>query len=324
MTHDQAFLESIRAEPDADALRLIYADWLEENGDGPARARGAFIRLQCERAALGRNRERRRDLWRQEQRLLREHWEAWLAPLRRAVADAEGEHWIFQDFHNDAVDHFRRGFVEALTLAARGFLGRAGALFQATPLRELSVTRGGGCAAELAASPHLAELSRLSFVDFYCQPLEPLDVWALARSPHLPRLRVLTLQRNNLGDDGAAALAAAPWLAQLTWLDLTDCGLSGAGVRALIQSPHRPRLERLLLGGNSPGDDAVAALAESPLLASLHTLYLGRCQLGDRAALALAASPHLTRMADLDLERNRFSAEACRALRERFGDRVWL
>src|SRR5947209_1506964 len=36
-----AFLEAIEANPDDDTLRLIYADWLEEQGD----PLGEFIRL---------------------------------------------------------------------------------------------------------------------------------------------------------------------------------------------------------------------------------------------------------------------------------------
>ena len=47
MAERSAFLDAIRADPEADAPRLIYADWLDENGD-PERA--AFIRYQV---ALG-------------------------------------------------------------------------------------------------------------------------------------------------------------------------------------------------------------------------------------------------------------------------------
>ena len=43
-------LDAIRAEPDDDTHRLIYADWLEEYGDEPMRAE--FIRVQCEYATL--------------------------------------------------------------------------------------------------------------------------------------------------------------------------------------------------------------------------------------------------------------------------------
>jgi uncharacterized protein (TIGR02996 family) len=45
---DLPFLDTIRRWPDADAPRLTYADWLEENGD----PLGEFIRVQCELAKL--------------------------------------------------------------------------------------------------------------------------------------------------------------------------------------------------------------------------------------------------------------------------------
>jgi uncharacterized protein (TIGR02996 family) len=43
MSDEQALLAAIRAHPDDDAPRLIYADWLEERGD----ARGEFLRAEC-------------------------------------------------------------------------------------------------------------------------------------------------------------------------------------------------------------------------------------------------------------------------------------
>ena len=48
MTHEQAFLDAIIADPANDSHRLIYADWLEErNGPGDSE-RTEFIRVQCE------------------------------------------------------------------------------------------------------------------------------------------------------------------------------------------------------------------------------------------------------------------------------------
>ena len=42
MSHE-AFLRAITANPDDDVLRLVYADWLEEQGD----PRAEFLRLDC-------------------------------------------------------------------------------------------------------------------------------------------------------------------------------------------------------------------------------------------------------------------------------------
>ena len=45
----KSFLEDILAHPDDDTPRLIFADWLDEQGDS---ARAEFIRVQIERASL--------------------------------------------------------------------------------------------------------------------------------------------------------------------------------------------------------------------------------------------------------------------------------
>jgi uncharacterized protein (TIGR02996 family) len=47
-TSDEAFIRAIAADPENDAPRLIYADWLEERGD----ARGEYLRLECYLATL--------------------------------------------------------------------------------------------------------------------------------------------------------------------------------------------------------------------------------------------------------------------------------
>jgi uncharacterized protein (TIGR02996 family) len=49
MTERDAFLAAVLESPDDDTPRLIFADWLEENGD-PERAE--FIRAQCDLAQL--------------------------------------------------------------------------------------------------------------------------------------------------------------------------------------------------------------------------------------------------------------------------------
>ena len=48
MTHDEAFLQAILEAPEDETPRLVYADWLEDQGD----PRGEFIRLQAQLARL--------------------------------------------------------------------------------------------------------------------------------------------------------------------------------------------------------------------------------------------------------------------------------
>src|SRR4051812_42241662 len=46
----ESLLIEARLAPGDDAPRLVLADWLEENGGEADRARGEFIRLQCQLA----------------------------------------------------------------------------------------------------------------------------------------------------------------------------------------------------------------------------------------------------------------------------------
>ncbi|MCC6418429.1 MAG: TIGR02996 domain-containing protein [Gemmataceae bacterium] len=78
MTRNQALLQGIFAAPDDDGPRLIYADWLEENG-WPGWA--CLIRVQCELARLPGRDPRRPALEAREAELLRDHGEAWCAQL---------------------------------------------------------------------------------------------------------------------------------------------------------------------------------------------------------------------------------------------------
>jgi uncharacterized protein (TIGR02996 family) len=48
MTDDAAFLAAIKSAPNDDTLRLVYADWLDEQG----RPGGEFLRIECQIAAL--------------------------------------------------------------------------------------------------------------------------------------------------------------------------------------------------------------------------------------------------------------------------------
>jgi uncharacterized protein (TIGR02996 family) len=57
MTPDEAFFQAILDSPDDDTPRLVYADWLEEQGD----PRGEFIRLQCLLAKMANDDPARRE-----------------------------------------------------------------------------------------------------------------------------------------------------------------------------------------------------------------------------------------------------------------------
>src|SRR5579872_7045204 len=180
MDHQRAFLQAIRDEPDEDAHRLVYADWLEEHAGRDGAARAAFIRAQCRLARLPEDDPARLGLEDEVSELLVEHEEEWTAPVRGVVEDYR----------------FERGFIDRVTLWSDVFLTHAaGVLFAALPLRAIRLGLGPGPSAiteakALAACPYLASLEELDLRRCY---LTDRGLRELLESPHLGRLTVLNL-----------------------------------------------------------------------------------------------------------------------------------
>ena len=136
-TPEDAFLQTILAHPDDDIPRLVFADWLEEQGN----PRGTFIRLQCERAKLTQYDAAWKPLLAQEAALLKQYEAEWSNPVLRHVDDA----------------HYRRGFIEWVSVSAAKLLKSADRLFRAAPVCVVKLTKledlsAPNCRMHLAAS----------------------------------------------------------------------------------------------------------------------------------------------------------------------------
>src|SRR5262249_10645384 len=116
-----AFLEDIRDNPEDDAIRLIFADWLEERGDADSTARAEFIGLQCAQVGMIPD-DCRAEMQRREWELRREHERAWLGVPQDAIGSCE----------------FHRGFLDGICTRAEMFLTHAETLFRLHPLRHVS------------------------------------------------------------------------------------------------------------------------------------------------------------------------------------------
>ena len=103
-----AFLDAISRDPDADDLRLIYADWLDDNGD---EARAEFIRVQCEIAQLDSTNPRVIQLRRREQDLLASNEQRWLDELRSRF-----------NLLPSSGANFHRGFLERIVVWSDDFI----------------------------------------------------------------------------------------------------------------------------------------------------------------------------------------------------------
>ena len=91
MSTETALLRAIRDLPEEDTPRLVYADYLDEEGSA---ARAEFIRVQCELARLGEGDPRRNALEDRQHELLAEHECDWLGV---APDDTDGLiEWTFE------------------------------------------------------------------------------------------------------------------------------------------------------------------------------------------------------------------------------------
>jgi uncharacterized protein (TIGR02996 family) len=285
---ERSLLDAILAEPDDDAPRLVYADWLAERGD----PRGEFIIVQLELAKLGPTDrgDRVAELHEREVELLRLHKKTWVGRFggKRIEHGSTERTWTRT---NPTKWKFERGFVAWCSMNSEDFARNASALFEAEPVRRVHLTDCG--------------------------------VEQLARIDGIGRLRELDLRRVRLKstiDD----LVAATWFTGLEVLGLEMCGLGVKATRTLAagaQSKRLPRLRALELGDNGLGDAGARLLAEAPILRQIRRLDLSRNEIGSDGARALAASPHLDALEYLDVFGNELGAGRA-LLSKRFGSRL--
>lgn len=291
-TEAEAFLQRIRAYPDDDAPRLIFADWLDERGD----PRGEFIRVQLALArsddetasSLGRE---ERGKWEQRQReLLDAHREEWTATLQGLATGAK----------------FRRGFVEEVNVTARQLVGRANELFATGPIRHVHLLDVGS---HLAAALQCHYLSRLNALTIHAQHAGESLARAVAQSQHLSGLKALCLSRNRFEADAVSHLATSPVLANLEELDLGENELGELGARTLAASPHLGGLCRLELKANHIGPMGAEVIAASTRLVNLHRLGLAENEIGSPRIKSLSFPQSLLRVPILDLSTNGLNAD---------------
>src|SRR5262249_54975746 len=214
MEQERAFVEAIRAQPEDDALRMVYADWLQDRGD----PRGEFIqprvrwhqaRQALDVAAMNQHGGRQ---W----QLQRQHQAAWLAPLE-ALGLQHAE--------------FRRGLLEAGGINLADFLKNSDKLFEPAPLlHDLGLyDNGPDLLPRLAAFP---PVHRLDSVTFWGSPVTATDLSPFAFPPYAANLRYLRLREVRLyGPDIPAGCVQLLGLPRLTQFAFTENGVCPRGPR---------------------------------------------------------------------------------------------
>jgi uncharacterized protein (TIGR02996 family) len=330
---DSAFLRIIRTEHDSDTPRLVYADWLDEQGD-PDRAE--FIRVQCELAGLDQDGERARGLKAREAELLGEHCQRWTYGLSR--------------FKPHLSYTFRRGFVEELECASSRSCPEVLDLLRHHAVRKLRLQGGPLAYCQLSREEcrQLAECPDLAFIrELDCPTADDAEsLHLLLSSPHLSGLETLRLKLSRSAlepqrREAMAALAAAPLLARLPRLDLSENYIGPEALSALLAAPQFGARELSLRGEFQPehdgslyyspagvfacvGSDGIIRLSRAPAVSSLRCLDLVYNHLDVPAIEALLESPHLDGVTRLVVgEFDALHLEAHRsALGKRFGYRL--
>jgi uncharacterized protein (TIGR02996 family) len=317
MSDEKALLAAIREHPHEDTPRLVYADWLQENGQPE---RGEFIRVQCELARLEPDDPRSEALTHREGALWRKHAKAWKAGLSKLLQVAP----------------FHRGFPHPRRRAVTGsqFLKiTSGDLAQA-PLWDFRINQAQKTIVRVVASAAMARVGILELpaAEFMDRPVEVLaaanfrnvadlhlsanwigepGVAALVANASVRHLRVLTSYSSGLDDAAIARLVSAPWYTALRALAVGNNPFGPAGLRALVGAATGGALRELGVRGllvsrveKRFDEESLAVLFRAPHLVALSGLDLGANYLGDRVTELLCSERTTFRLRRLMLDNN--------------------
>lgn len=309
MNEREALLKAVCDNPDEDAPRLVFADWLQEHGE---EERAEFIRLQIEIAGLREGKKKQQKQLR-EKELLDAHRDEWAAPLKPFFAYYYNG--PYARFYAPPVV-FRRGFVETISMDVDGFLEHVFAVFERAPIRGLRMQD----AQSLDDIAHCKALLRLHTLDF-CGTILSADgsgAPVLFRSKYLANLKTLVARgqddNGHLDTAGLRAIAGNKHLANLSHLDISDNWLFGGynsksqedACRELLWKlgENLPALRELRLHGMGLGDADVRGLVAAKWAKNLRVLDLSGNQLAAAACKALCTSKNLKELERLDLTDN--------------------
>jgi len=310
MTDESALLGAIRGNPDEDTPRLVFADWLQENGQTE---RAEFIRLQCEaaRMPLGTKDRRKKEI--AAEKLFKAHKVEWFGPLWKKFYSSK-----------PAVSHchIERGFITSLKNDVREFIAHADAIAKYAPcLRRVRVKHVEGDIAKLLAKPFIRDVAELDLISLHPESyaiLRDHPAWGA-----FDALR-LTFEFEN-ETDTLAELENVPLVKAVRRLDLHygyflhSDQIPEVG-DAAAQEPSLRELRRLKLpnlrGFGFYGMDAESAktFAAWPGLKQLDWLDFETCGINDDAAVAILTATTLPKLTRLNLNENDLSTPTAEAL----------
>jgi uncharacterized protein (TIGR02996 family) len=282
----EALLRAVFQQPDDDTPRLVFADYLDDHGDGE---RAAFIRLQCRIARLTPRDRGKRELRKQEAAAIARfaHFSGTLDTrmptqprYERGFLHLTLWTWSWVTELPPELDRLlREGWVASLEVTGQGQLmpaaveaaGLAGAL----DFRPVTVAENALLALATATA---AGKTRATGVKLRRGDQRLYDRFLAAAAP-----------------DGPAVSAGRGGGTRRTYRSVT-----ATVMRTLVRAGRLDGVLHLWLDGPI-GDDGAAALAESPTASSLRSLELRGTRIGPDGGAALAASEYLAGVSAVQL-----------------------
>src|SRR5262245_49018815 len=297
MSDEAAFLAAILANPDEDTPRLVYADWLDEQGGTSNVARAEYIRLEIDFARnfpevrWSKEKDEARKRARQ---LLAKHYREWFPEIygrKNILRGSRGS------------PDMGRGFPYRLLCDSEKLLQVGERLMQLAPITEVEfrdIADSG--LRRLVQSPWARGVRDLNMVGYSNAP----DWAPLADCPYLTERRELVPYYGYLHTAGAARIAAANNLPKLERLvvamNITDEGLAALFGGVAFTGLHTLNLSHA--GSNKTyGIAGLRAVCKSRALASLKSFDL-RVQPMDGMVATLTKATFWPGLERVDLLRN--------------------
>lgn len=232
------FIEGIIADPHDDSARMVFADFLEENGD----PRAEMIRLQYELAEMSQFDKRRDKLRKRELKLLKEHGCFGKIPPEADLLKTDG---------------YVGGFVDGIQITVTRFLRKQEEIFSQAPVRRVEMRGKSKKFHKLNESPYLGNIAHLTLRGHDASDENLIKLFTNANLCNLTALELY--DRSTSYDEDYQPLGG---------------GFGASVVEAIANAENLAGLKHLRLYAWNAGDDACQALIDSKVLSGLESLCI--------------------------------------------------
>ena len=233
--HNTPFYDQIIEEPESDEARLIFADWLEEQGDFN---RAEFIRVQCSVEHV--------PFWKPE-------WSE-LKAREKELWQANQQQWT-EGINLKTINYrFRRGFVDRVILSRGMTINSVKKMVELFPTIQSLKLKTQKDLEQFGTLPWFGRLRQLNLA---CTGIKQPELEKVITKSNLQQLTSLNLHANTIGGSGASMIMDVDVMPNLKKLSLSSTALNSSRVaKRIFNSPKFRQLDWLDIAGNWTMDAA--------------------------------------------------------------------